>query len=161
MIQQKLNIFTNIHDALQEVKQFGNCNILLVKGKVLGSNIAATAEGTRSLIWTLTGAKRDVPDEAGGSDDKTVDSLGDCASKIITSNVGATKDIGSDIGNVFHGFLEGIRGSVKWIVNRLLFCLLWYTYSISVGTRSKSKCRHWTINVPEDGPYKIKTKAPS
>ena len=125
-----LNIFSEIHDAMQEVKelqmQHGEGNVLMGIGRALGSAIQAASSGSSQIIGAIGGGIRDVLGGIGDLDEKVVGSLGDAASKVITSTGGAIKDTGSGIGNVFEGVFGGISGSIKWAI--ILFLLGSFAY---------------------------------
>ncbi|MEO0683466.1 MAG: reverse transcriptase domain-containing protein [Cyanobacteria bacterium J06649_11] len=125
-----LNIFSEIHDAMEEVKEIqvqqGEGNLLMGIGKALGSAIQSASSGGSTIIGAIGGGIRDVLDGVGDLDEKVVGSLGDAASKVITSTGGAIKDTGSGIGNIFHGVFGGIGGTIKWVI--LLFLLGAFAY---------------------------------
>ena len=125
-----LNIFSEIHDAMEEVKELqvqqGEGNVLMGIGRALGSAIQTASSGGSTIIGAIGGGIRDVLDGVGDLDEKVVGSLGDAASKVITSTGGAIKDTGSGIGNIFHGVFGGIGGTIKWAI--VLFLLGAFAY---------------------------------
>ena len=125
-----LDIFTYVHDAVQEVKelqaQYGDGNVLLGIGRALGSTIQGVAQGGSSIIRAFGGAIHDVLSGAGDLDEKIVGSLGDAASKVISSTGGAIKDTTSGIGNLFHGVFGGIGGTIKWGLVLIIVAVLIY-----------------------------------
>ena len=102
-----LNIFSYVHNAVQEVKylqtQNGDGNVLLGIGKALGIAIESAAKGGSTIIKAMGGAIHDVLDGAGDLDEKIVESLGNAASEVITATGGAIKETTTGFGNFFHG----------------------------------------------------------
>ena len=128
-----LNIFTDIQDAMQEVKnlqtEHGDGDVLVGIGKALGKAISETAKGTSSIIRAVGGAIHDVFEGVGDLDEKVVKSLGHAASEVITATGGAVKDATTGFGNFFHGIIGGIGGTIKWgVILLIVGAIVWLLY---------------------------------
>ena len=106
-----LEIFSDVHDAVQELKDLkmdhGDCDSLLDIGKALGATLEPVAEGGSSVIKVIGGAIRDTWNGVGYLDEKVVGSLGEAASKVIESTGHEVKDSTTGIESMFHGILGG------------------------------------------------------
>ena len=59
-------------------------------------------------------------------DEKLVGSLGEAASKVIESRGHAVKDSTMGVGNMFHGILGGIGGTIQWCIILQIILVLVY-----------------------------------
>ena len=57
---------------------------------------------------------------------KVVGSLGEATFKVIESTGHAVKDSTTGTGNMFHGILGGIRGTIQWCLNLVITMVLLY-----------------------------------
>ena len=94
----------------------------MVLGEALGSVLHETADGGSSIIRAIGGTIHNTLTDAGNLDKKLLGSLGTAASKVFESTDGATKNTGRRIGNIFHGILDSISGTIKSAV--LLFIII-------------------------------------
>ena len=93
----------------------------MVLGEALASVLHETADGESSILREIGGIIHDNLNDTENLDKKLVGSLGTAASKVFESTGGATKNTGRRIGNIFHGILDGISGTIKSAV--ILFIL--------------------------------------
>ena len=106
-----LEIFSNIHDAMQELRDLqmdnGDEDTLLGTGRALDATLQSAAQGGSSIIKTIGGAIHDTLNDVGDLDEKVMGSLREAASKVIQSTGHAVKDSATVIGNIFHSILGG------------------------------------------------------
>ena len=125
-----LEIFSDIHDALQELKDpqmdHGDGDTLLGIGKALGATLESVTQGGSSIIKAIGGAIHDTLNGVGDLDEKVVGSLGEAASKVIESAGHAVKDSTTGIGNIFHGILGRIGGTIQWCLILAVILVLLY-----------------------------------
>ena len=124
-----LEILSDVHDAIQELKDLqmdhGDGDTLLGIVRALGATLESVAQGGSSISKTIGGAIHDTLNDVGDLDEKVVGSLREAASKMIESPGHAVKDSTTGIGNMFHGVLGGIGGTMQWclILARILVLL--------------------------------------
>ena len=110
-----LEIFSNVHDAMQVLKDIqmdnGDGDMLLGIGRALGATWQSVPQGGSSIIKTIGGAIHDTLNCVGDLDEKVVGSLREAASKVIESTGHAVKDSTTGIGNIFHGILASLLTS--------------------------------------------------
>ena len=123
-----LEIFSNVHDAMQELKDLqmdnGDGDTLLGIGRALGATLQSAAQGSSSIIKTIGGAIHDTLNGVGDLDEKVVGTLGGAASKVIESTAHAVKDSTTGIDNMFHGILGGIGGTIQWCLILIIIMVL-------------------------------------
>ena len=106
-----LEIFSNIHDTMQELRDLQMDNedddTLLGTGRALGATLQSAAQGGSSIIKAIGRAMHDTLNGVGDLDEKVVGSLREAASKVILSTGHALKDSTTVIVNMFHGILGG------------------------------------------------------
>ena len=124
-----LNVFSYVHDMVQEVKTLqeeqGDGNVLLGIGRALGAALEGASVGTSSIIIAIGVCIKDSWNGIGDLDKKTVGSLSDAAGNLIQSWGEAFKNSTIGLGNFFNVFLGGIGGSIKWfLLLALIFGLL-------------------------------------
>ena len=143
-----LNIFTYVHDAIQEIKELqveqGGGNVLLSIGRALGSTIESLAKGSSSIIRTIGSSLHDVLDGVGDLDEKVVGSFSSAATNIIQASGTAVKDSTTGFGNFFHNVLGGMGGTIKWTLLLCLTCLVIYV--------NKASLIRFCIPKPKSGP---------
>ena len=131
-----LEIFSNIHDTMQELRdlQMDNedDNTLLGTGRALGATLQSAAQGGSSIIKAIDGAMHDTLNGVGDLDEKVVGSLQEGASKVIQSTGHAVKDSTTVIVNMFHGILGGKRGTIQWCLILVILLVLLYITSSTV-----------------------------
>ena len=110
-----LEIFSNVHDAMQVLKDIqmdnGDGDMLLGISRALGATWQSVPQDGSSIIKTIGGAIHDTLNGVGDLDEKVVGSLGEAASKVIESTGHAVKDSTTGIGNIFHGILASLSTS--------------------------------------------------
>ena len=91
-----LEIFSNVHDAMQELKDLQidneNGDTLFGIGKALGATLQSVTQGGSSIIKAIGGAIHDTLNGVGDLDGKVVGNLGEAASKMIESTGLAVKE---------------------------------------------------------------------
>ena len=151
-----LNIFTYVHDAIQEIKELqveqGGGNVLLGIGRALGSTIESLAKGSSSIIRTIGSSLHDVLDGVGDLDEKVVGSFSSAATNIIQASGTAVKDSTTGFGNFFHNVLGGIGGTIKWT---LLLCLTFLVIYVN-----KASLIRFCIPKPKSGPTQPSPNCP-
>ena len=99
-----LEIFSNVHDAMQELKDLqmdnGDRVTLLGIGRALGVTLESVAQGGGPIIKARGGANHDTLNGV-DLDQKVVRNLGEAASKVIESTGHEVKDSTTGIGNMF------------------------------------------------------------
>ena len=107
-----LKIFSDVHDAMQELKNLqmdhGDGDTLLGIGKALGATLESVAQGGSSIIKAIGGVCMIPENGVGDPDEKVRGSLGEAASKVVESTGNTVKDSTMGISNTFHGILVGI-----------------------------------------------------
>ena len=125
-----LEIFCDVHDAMQELKglqmDHGDGDTLLGTGRALFATLESVAQGGSSVIKAIGGAIHDTLNGVGDLDGKAVGSLEEAASKVIESTGHAVKDSTTGIGNKFHGILGGIGGTIQWSLILAIILVLLY-----------------------------------
>ena len=125
-----LEIFLNIHNAMQELKDLqmdnGDGDTLLGIDTALGATLQSAAQGGNTIIKAIGGAIHDTLNGEGDLDEKVVGSLGEAASKVIQSTGHAVKDSTTGIDNMFHGILGGIGGTIQWCLILVILLALLY-----------------------------------
>ena len=125
-----LEIFSNVHDAMQELKDLqmhnGDGNTLLGIGRPLGATLQSAAQGGSSIIKSIGGVIHYTLNGVGDLDEKVVGSPGEAASKAIQSTGHAVKDSTTGIGNMFHGILGRIGGTIRWCLIVVILLVLLY-----------------------------------
>ena len=143
-----LQIFSNIHDAMQELKDLrinnGDGNALLGIGRALGATLQSAAHGGSSIIKAIGRAIHDTLNGVGDLDEKVVGSLGEAASKVIQSTGHAVKDSTTGISNMFYGILRGLGDTTQWCLILVILLVLLY---INRSTVLKH-CRRATSRPP-------------
>ena len=151
-----LEIFSIVHDAIQELKDLqidnGDGDTLLGIGRALGATLQSAAQGGSSIIRATGGAIHDTLNGVRNLDEKVVGSLGEAASKVIQSTGHAVKYSTTGVGNMFHGILGGIGGTIHWCFILVILLVLFY---INRSTVLKL-CRRKT-----SGPSNAPTPPPS
>ena len=133
-----LEIFSNVHDAMQELKDLqmdnGDGDTLLGIGRALGATLESVEQGVSSIIKVIGGA---IHDTLRDLDEKVVGSLGEASSKVIQSTGHAVKDSTTGMDSMFHSNLGGIGGTIQWCLILAIILVLLY---INRSTLLKS-CR--------------------
>ena len=91
------------------------------------------AQGGSSIIKAI-GAIHDTLNGAGDLDEKVVGSVREAASKVIESTGHTVKDSTTGIGNMYHGVLDGIEGTIQWCLILAIIMVLLYTDRSSLET---------------------------
>ena len=91
----------------------GDGGTLLGIGKALAITLESVAQEGYSIINAIGGASHYTLNGVGNLKKKVVGSLGDAASKVIESTEHTVKDSSKGIGNMFHGILGGIGGTIQ------------------------------------------------
>ena len=92
------------------------------------------AQGGSSIIKAIGGAIHDTLNGAGDLDEKVVGSVREAASKVIESTGHTVKDSTTGIGNMYHGVLDGIEGTIQWCLILAIIMVLLYTDRSSLET---------------------------
>ena len=150
-----LEIFSNVHDAMQELKNLqmdnGDMDTLLGIGRTLGATLQSAAQGGSSIIKAIGGAIHDTLNDVGDLDEKVVGSLGEATSKVIESTGHAVKDSTTGIGNMFHGILDGTGGTIQWCLILVIIMVLLYINRSTVLKLCRRK-PSGSSNVPTTSP---------
>ena len=125
-----LEIFSNVHDAMQELNDLqmdnGDQDTLMGIGRALGATLESVAQGGSSIIKAIDRAIHDTLNGVENLNKKVVGSLEVAASKVIESTGHAIKDSTTGIGKMFHGILGGIGGTLQWCLILALILVLLY-----------------------------------
>ena len=82
-----LEFFSEVHDAMQELKDLhmdnGDRDTLMKIGRDLGATLESVAQGGSSIIKAIDGVIRDTLNGVGDLDGNVVGSLREVASKVI------------------------------------------------------------------------------
>ena len=138
-----LEIFPDVHDAMQELKDLqreqGDGDTLLGIGKGLGATLESVAQGGSSIIKAIGVAINDNLNVIGDLDEKVVGNLGEAASKVIKSRGHAVNNSSTGIGNMFHGILGGIGGTIQWCLILAIILLLLHVNRCTILKLCKTK----------------------
>ena len=124
-----LEIFPDIHDAMQELKDLqmdhGDGDTLLGIGKALGATLESVAQGGSSIIKTIGGALHHTLNGVGDLEEKVVGNVGEAGSKVIESTGHAVKDSTTGISNVsWHlGWNRRYNTMVPYFSNNIVIVL--------------------------------------
>ena len=91
----------------------GDGDTLLRIGRALSATLQSAVQGDSFIIKAIGGAIHNTLNGVGDLDEKVVESLGEAASKVIQSTGHAGKDSTMGIGNMFHGILGRIGGTIQ------------------------------------------------
>ena len=113
-----LGIFSDFHDAMQELKDFHmdnkDGNTLLGISRALGRTLESVAQGGSSIIKAIGGAIHDTLNGVVNLNEKVVGSQEEVSSKLIESTGHTIKDSTTGTDNMFCGILGGIGGTMQW-----------------------------------------------
>ena len=114
---------------MQELKDLqmdnGDRVTLLGIGRALGVTLESVAQRGSPIIKAIGGANHDTLNGV-DLDEKVVGSLAEAASKVIESTGHEVKDSTKGIGNMFHGILGGIGGTIQWCLILAIILVLFY-----------------------------------
>ena len=135
-----LEIFSNVYDAMQELKDLqmdnGDGDTLLGIGRALGAALESVAQEVSSIIKAIGGT---IHDPLGDLDEKVVGSLREASSNVIQSTGHAVKNSTTGMDNMFHGNLGGIEGTIQWCLILAIILVLLYINRSTLLKRCRRK----------------------